>query len=238
MVSARIVTSRTAAAAAYVPPRHPLLVGAQGPAVRSVQQRLANLKYYPGPIDGKYGTDTLQAAWAFREVQGLPMNASTAAQPITTRFEHDLINPKLPRALVPHGGASRIEIHLHIQVLILYKYNKPSLILHVSTGGGYYYQCPHSTATCGPAVTPDGNYKALSFVPGDLQVPLGYMYNPVFFIGTAYAIHGGDAVPWYPASHGCVRIGADAENWFHNRVHVGGKNATRIYIRGKAPYYL
>lgn len=63
-------------------------------------------------------------------------------------------------------------------------------------------------------------------------MPLGFMENPVFFIGRAYAIHGGDPVPWYPASHGCVRIYADAVNWFHNDVTIG---VTNIYVRGTAP---
>ncbi|HYK28837.1 MAG TPA: L,D-transpeptidase family protein [Streptosporangiaceae bacterium] len=233
MVSARIVSSRTAAAAAYVPPRHPLLVGAHGPAVRSVQQRLANLKYYPGPIDGKYGPDLQEAAWAFREVQGLPMNASRAAQPITRTFEHDLINPRLPHAKFPKRAANRIEINQNIQVLVLYKDSKPTLIIHVSTGGGYHY-C--SKSGCGVAITPDGHYKALSFAAGWIKVPLGTMYNPVFFIGRAYAIHGDIPVPWYPASHGCVRIWMDVAPWFHKRISIGGAHPTPVYVYGTAPY--
>ena len=44
-----------------------------------------------------------------------------------------------------------------------------------------------------------------------MTVPLGLMYNPVFFIGTAYAIHGENdsSVPFYADSHGCVRIPFD-----------------------------
>jgi len=30
----------------------------------------------------------------------------------------------------------------------------------------------------------------------------------------------------------------DAAAWFHKDVTIGGKHATRIYVRGKAPYYL
>jgi L,D-transpeptidase catalytic domain/Putative peptidoglycan binding domain len=222
-------------AAAYVPPGKPLYYGQTGAAVRSVQRRLNQLHYYAGPNDGVYGYDLLEAAYAFREVQGLPMNAVSGAEPITRAFERDLAHPRQYTALVPRGGRGRIEVDQSIQVLVLYKNDKPHLIIHISSGGGYSFCNPGGG--CGNvAITPDGNYTALSFLPGDIQVPLGFMYNPVFFIGRAYAIHGGDAVPWYPTSHGCVRIPTDFENWFHNEVHVGGRSATHIYVRGTAPY--
>ena len=231
------VAGRQSAAAAYVPPGHNLYFGDHGPAVRSVQRRLNQLHYYAGPVDGSYGTDLEEAVWAFREVQGLPMTAARNSI-ISAAFRHDLINPKAPKVLVPKGGPNRIEVNQSDQVLVLYRNGKPQLILHVSTGGGYYYTCPGSSAVCGPAVTPDGNYTARWFYHGWLTVPLGTMYNPVFFIGSAYAIHGDIPVPWYPASHGCVRIWMDAATWFHKDLSIGGSHPTHIYIRGRAPYYL
>jgi peptidoglycan hydrolase-like protein with peptidoglycan-binding domain len=39
-----------------------------GPAVTRLQQRLAALDYYRGPVDGQFGIDTLEAVWAFQEV--------------------------------------------------------------------------------------------------------------------------------------------------------------------------
>jgi len=41
-----------------------LQLGMKGSAVKALQHRLAALKYYPGPIDGQFGTDTLEAVWA------------------------------------------------------------------------------------------------------------------------------------------------------------------------------
>jgi lipoprotein-anchoring transpeptidase ErfK/SrfK len=213
--------------AAYVPPSQNVYYGASGPAVASVQQRLAQLGYYVGPVDGRYGPDTQQAVWAFKEVQGLSVAGGNSV--LGPYFRHDLIDPKPPPDLVPNGGPNRIEIDQSLQVLVLYRSNRPVLVLHVSTGGRYYY-C--SNGGCGYAITPDGNYKALSYLAGTITVPLGFMENPVFFIGRAYAIHGGDPVPWYPVSHGCVRIYADAVAWFHNDVTIG---VTNIYIRGTAP---
>jgi peptidoglycan hydrolase-like protein with peptidoglycan-binding domain len=229
--------SAAAEPSAYVPPTTNLYFGDRGAAVKSVQRRLNYLGYYAGPADGVYGNDLEEAVWAFKGVQGLPITANTNSV-ITKAFRNALVDPKAPYDKYPKGGASRIEINQNHEVLVLYKNNKVELILHVSSGGRYYYPCPGDPgATCGPAITPDGKYSALSYLQGDIRVPLGYMENPVFFIGRAYAIHGGDPVPWYAASHGCVRIYADAVNWFHKRVHVGGSNPTRVYVFGTAPTY-
>ncbi len=216
---------QAAPASSYVPPATKLHLGEHGPAVRSVQRRLNQLGYYAGPVDGQYGSDLEEAVWAFKEVQGLPLNNATDS--IMARpFFNALVNPRQPYAQDPHGGPNRIEINQNIEVLVLYRDNAPYLILHVSTGAG----CLPGQG-CG-WITPDGHYKALSYLQGDIQVPLGFMENPVFFIGRAYAIHGGDPVPFYPASHGCVRIYNDAVNWFHNDVRIG---VTQIYVFGTAP---
>ena len=231
-------TTAGAAAPAYVPPRQNFNFGAHGAAVRSVQRRLNQLHYYAGRADGHYGQNTAEAVWAFKEAQGLPMNASTNTL-VTWAFRRALVHPRAPKVLVPKGGGSRIEINQNDELLVLYRHNKVRLILHVSSGGGYTYPCPGDpSATCGPAITPDGNYTALSFAPGWVKVPLGTMYNPVFFIGRAYAIHGDIPVPWYPASHGCIRIWMDAANFFHKDISIGGAHPTPIYVRGTAPYYL
>ncbi len=229
-------TALSTATAAYVPPSKPLYVGETGAAVKSVQRRLAQLKYYPGPIDGVYGQDTLEAAWAFREVQGMSMNVTTGAEPITRSFEHALIHPVKPFVLIKHGPATRVEVNLKHQVLVLYKDNHVALIAHVSSGGDYYF-CNPGGGGCGYAVTPDGNFTALSFQSGWITVPLGTMYNPVW-ISYQYgvAIHGDEPVPWYPVSHGCIRVWLDIADIFHNMITVGGPHATPVYVRGIAPY--
>ena len=195
--------------------------GMSGSSVRTLQQRLAALKYYPGSINGGFGTDTQEAVWAFQETQGLP-----GAGYVSSAMWRALQHPRAPKVLVPHGGSMRIEINLRDEVLVLYKNNRPVLISHVSSGGGYYYCSPGGG--CGYAVTPTGNFHTLSFSPGWVTVPLGYMYNPVFFIGSAFAIHGDVPVPLQPVSHGCVRIPMDIAAFFHNLVKVPG---TPVYIR-------
>jgi lipoprotein-anchoring transpeptidase ErfK/SrfK len=205
----------------------------RGPDVKALQQRLHSLHYFVGKIDGVFGWDTLEGVWAFKEVQYRkirPRNANI----VGSTMQRQLLHPRLPKVLHPHGGKYlRIEINKKIEVLVLYDHSKIALITHVSSGGGYYY-CSHGS--CGYAVTPDGHYKALSFLKGNITVPLGKMYNPVFFIRRAYAIHGepNGGVPIYPASHGCVRIPWDLAVYFHKLikiVSIDGRG-TPIWING------
>ncbi len=224
VAAVRSASAARTAAAAYVPPDEPLTLGMQGAAVRNLQKRLAALKYYPGPIDGQFGLDTLEAVWAFKEVQGLPVNADN--QDYVSRIvEGALVHPRAPKVLVPHGGSMRIEVNMNNETLVLYDHNAVELISHVSTGAG----CLPGQG-CG-WITPTGNFQTIWFYNGWLQVPLGEMYNPVFFIGSTFAIHGevNTAVPWYPDSHGCVRIPYDIANFFHTLVKIPG---TPVYIRG------
>jgi len=216
-----------AASAAHAAPAAPaaaaraLQPGSKGAAVKALQRRLATLKYYPGKIDGRFGTDTLEAVWAFYEVQGLkPHNYVNAA------MKRALAHPRAPRKLVRHPGANRIEVNLTREVLVLYRNNKVQLISHVSTGGHYHYCSPGGG--CGYAVTPTGNFRTRVFMRGWVHVPLGEMYNPVFFIGTAFAIHGETDVPLAPVSHGCVRIPMHIATFFHKLVKVPGEP---VYIR-------
>jgi hypothetical protein len=218
--SAHAGSSARAAAAAPATPGT-LRVGMKGAAIKRLQQRLAALKYYPGSADGNFGLNTEEAVWAFQEVQGLP-----GEDYVSSAMQKALANPRSPKVLVPKGGANRIEINLGIEVLVLYKNNQVQLISHVSSGGGYYFCSPGGG--CGYAITPTGNFHTLSYFPGWLQVPLGEMYNPVFFLGTAYAIHGDIPVPLQPVSHGCVRIPMDIAAFFHTLIKVPGEP---VYIR-------
>jgi hypothetical protein len=61
------------------------------------------------------------------------------------------------------------------------------------------------------------------------------MYNPVFFIGTNFAIHGDIPIPLKPASHGCVRVPVDVANVLYKQIRISPAGGTRIYIRGHAP---
>jgi peptidoglycan hydrolase-like protein with peptidoglycan-binding domain len=190
--------------------------GMHGLSTRELQRKLARLDYYPGPINGQFGIDTLEAVWAFQEVQGLP-----GEDYVSSAMEQALNDPRAPRVLDAAAGPNRIEVNLSTEVLVLYRNNQIELISHVSSGGHYYYCSPGGG--CGYAITPTGNFTTGVFMPGWVVVPLGEMYNPVFFIGTAYAIHGDTEVPLAPVSHGCIRIPMDIAAFFHTLVKVPGE---------------
>jgi peptidoglycan hydrolase-like protein with peptidoglycan-binding domain len=190
--------------------------GMHGLSTRELQRKLAALGYYPGPVDGNFGPDTLEAVWAFQETQGLP-----GEDFVSSAMEQALNDPRAPQVLDAAAGPDRIEVNLSTEVLVLYRNNQIELISHVSTGGHYYFCSPGGG--CGYAYTPTGNFATVVFEPGWVTVPLGEMYNPVFFIGTAYAIHGDTYVPLAPVSHGCIRIPMDIAAFFHTLVTVPGE---------------
>src|ERR1700722_5930177 len=73
--------------------------GMQGAAVRRLQQRLSQLRYYPGTVNGRFGTDTLEAVWAFKEVQGLATTAG--ADQGEPAMQRTLARRQLPPVVVP-----------------------------------------------------------------------------------------------------------------------------------------
>jgi peptidoglycan hydrolase-like protein with peptidoglycan-binding domain len=216
--AARTAVAAPATTATWKPPKRTLVEGMRGADVKSVQERLSSLKYYAGPSDGKFGNDTLEAVWAFQEVNGIPTTGNVDAA-----TKKALVHPKTYKAKYPGQDKTRIEVNLHIEVLVYYEKGKIALISHISSGGGYYYDGGAR------AVTPEGKFYTDDFMPGWIAVPLGYMYNPIFFIGTAYAIHGDIPVPLAPVSHGCVRIPMDIAGFFHNMVKTPG---TEVLIYG------
>ncbi|HEY7261103.1 MAG TPA: L,D-transpeptidase family protein [Trebonia sp.] len=217
VTTAQVANAR-AAAPVYVAPARMLRYGMKGSDVKALQQRLAALKYSPGPIDGIFGSGTREAVWAFQEVQRLTVDGVVG--PITGRA---LVNPRAYPARYPNGGALRVEVNLTTRVLVVYQNSRVALISHISAGGGYYYDGGAR------AITPTGHFRTTHYMPGWITVPLGVMYNPVFFIGTAYAIHGewNYNVPLNPVSHGCVRIPYNIAVFFHNMVKTPG---TSVYI--------
>jgi Putative peptidoglycan binding domain/L,D-transpeptidase catalytic domain len=213
--------------AAYTAPARTLRYGMKGSDVAMLQQRLAALKYYPGAADGQFGAYTLEAVWAFQEVQGLPVDGTVGAKTGAA-----LVHPRAYVARYPSGGSTRVEVNLETRVLVLFRSNTVALISHVSAGGGYYFCNPGGG--CGYAITPKGHFRTTVYMPGWITVPLGTMYNSVFFIGRSYAIHGestsgptGGGVPLSPVSHGCVRIPFDIAQFFHTLVPTPG---TSVYV--------
>jgi peptidoglycan hydrolase-like protein with peptidoglycan-binding domain len=214
------VTASVTAPAAYAPPKRNLAPGMKGADVKAFQQRLSSLKYYLGKVDGQFGGDTQAALWAFQEINGIKVTGVVDAA-----TKRALVHPKTYKSPSYTGKrATRVEVSQALEVLVLFKNNKISLISHVSSGGGYFYNGGSQ------AVTPNGTYNTTVFMPGWVKVPLGEMYNPVFFISTVFAIHGDTYVPQGPASHGCIRIPMTTAAIFYKQLKTPG---TQVHVYGK-----
>lgn len=194
-------------------------VGASGPAVLALEQKLGALRYDPGPPDGKYDSTTAFAVTAFQKVMGMPRTGRATDDVVAA-----LQSAGEPAPMLPSGGANRVEVDLKRQVLFLYQGGSLVRILPVSTGSGQRY-CVDGE--CDRAITPGGSFRIGRKILGDHVSKLGHLYNPLFFNG-GIAIHGEPAVPAYPASHGCVRIPMADSLWFYNTVPSG----TPVYVIG------
>lgn len=196
-----------------------LTKGAKGPEVQRLEERLAALGYDAGKVDGVFDAATGHALMAFQKIQNLPRNSLATDQVVAA-----LATASKAEAMVPDGGADRVEIDLKRQVLLLFKGGSLLRVLSVSTGNGKKY-CVDGQ--CAVAVTPGGSFRAGRKIKGLRVSRLGQLYDPVYFNG-GIAIHGAPSVPGYPASHGCVRIPMHVSRWFHDQVPSG----TPVYVIG------
>jgi lipoprotein-anchoring transpeptidase ErfK/SrfK len=179
--------------------------------VAAVQRKLADLKYYVGPIDGEAGYAMASAVMAFQKVQGLGADGAVGEQTLAA-----LDNPKQPSL---QGGASnRVEVDLTKQVLYYVEGGALTRIMPVSSGSGASY----TTSSGGTArsLTPVGSYAVQRKIPGTRVADLGELYDPMYFY-QGWAIHGSNSVPAYPASHGCIRVTRSDALWLYPRVPVG-----------------
>jgi len=204
--------------------------GSSGPLVQVYQQRLADLHFDPGAVDGNFGSDTTYAIEALQKLYG---GEPTGKIRGPERFALSIF--RYPQPLQPNGEPNRTEVDVTKQVLTLYEGYQVRLITTTSTGSGerYCYNSPrdHPTAhICEDANTPPGRFTFTRFVNGWDKSPLGQLYNPYYFNG-GIAVHGYESVPTSPASHGCVRIPMHISEYFHTLVHQGDP----VYVFGGTP---
>ena len=119
-------------------------------SVKELQQRLADLGYDVGTIDGLAGTQTYYAITAFQRVQGLSRTGEDSDE-----LRAALATASRPGPLVPGGDANRVEVDLNRQVLFLWQGGALARILPVSTGSGDRSSSRHplvaspTTSCCG-----------------------------------------------------------------------------------------
>lgn len=222
-----------------VPLDRTLELGMKGDDVLRVQQRLKDLRFDPGPIDGEFGQNTVQAMWAFEKlVMSVPRERATGVvTPSTWAIMQSNLIIK-PRRIA--DSPNHVEIYLPEQVLIVFKKDEPVLITHISSGTGVPW-CEEvkidpgeegnktdqqiKIGICGEAITPPGIFYFYNRRTGMRETKLGSLYNPVYF-NYNIAVHGAILVPLKPASHGCVRIPMSVARYFPALVAYGD----RVYV--------
>jgi hypothetical protein len=178
---------------------------------REAEQRLADMGYWTGPIDGRWDGKSRHALIAFQKVEGLKRTGQL------TRTVYDALLAA-QRPLPLETGPAHIEVDLVRQVLFLVdETGTITRILPVSTGSGKMFI---SEGWARNAITHPGRYSVYIKIPGWKKSPLGRMYYPSYFmVGTA--IHGYQSVPVKPASHGCIRIPMFAAKEFYKMATIG-----------------
>ena len=161
-----------------------------------VEQRLWDLGYWAGPIDGKFDSDSRHALTAFQKVERRPRTGKlTIAELNALRAA--------ARPVPRHSGYAHAEIDLARQVLfVIDETGTVARILPVSTGNEALYM-DHGQVH--RAHTPTGTFKVLRKIKGWRLSSLGLMSYPNY-IFNGIAIHGSFSVPTHPASHGCIRV--------------------------------
>lgn len=214
--------------------------GDRGPDVKRVQQRLKDLSFDPGRIDGIYGGDTMMAVWAF---QSLVMKRSrdTVVDFVTASIWDAMRSNVVIAPRRQPGTPRHVEVYLPEQAMALFEGTKLLLVTHISSGTGEKWceevtispgedgnengKEPIKAGICGEAITPSGIYYFYSRKYGQRESKLGTMWNPVYF-NYGIAIHGAMQVPKTPASHGCVRIPIFISAYFPAMV----KYNDRVYV--------
>jgi peptidoglycan hydrolase-like protein with peptidoglycan-binding domain len=204
----------TTAAAVTTPTTPPpgLGTGARGPEVATLEQRLDALHYDVGAVNDVFDQNTAYGVMAFQKVNGMARTGRATDDVVAA-----LATATAPPALVPTGGADRVEVDIPRQVLFLYKGGNLTKILTISSGSNQRF-C--SEGYCRKAVTPGGSFAVYRQGKGWEYGPLGGLYNPAYFNG-GIAIHGATSVPATPASHGCIRIPMAAAEWFPGQIYSG-----------------
>lgn len=221
-----------------------LSLGMQGESVERLQQRLTDLGFQPGPVDGVYGNLTRMAIWAYEKlVMGVPFREATGV--VTPGMWLDLQDPLPITPRRPDAG-QHTEIYLAQQALVVFRDNRPAFISHMSSGelappgddfrkgadwsevvtidpgeaGNVDGTEPIQKGVLGNSWTPSGVYEFYRKHEGTRESRLGAMLNPVYF-NYGIAVHGAYNVPLEPASHGCIRIPNSISRTFFDLVSIG-----------------
>lgn len=178
--------------------------GSSGAEVLWLEQRLTDLSYRPGPVDGVFDKRTYQAVLAFQKWEGLARDGVVGVKAWSRILGAGRPSPSRS------GSGTWLEVNKARQVLLYVQDGVVLWTLPVSTGN------PNVGI-----VTPSRTFTIYAKSPRwD-----GPRYKPLYLRGIL-AIHGYPSVPPWPASHGCIRVPLWDMDEFFPLISVG----TRVHV--------
>jgi L,D-transpeptidase catalytic domain/Putative peptidoglycan binding domain len=165
------------------------------PQVREAEQRLSELGYWTGAIDGRWDAASRSALMAFQKWNSRPLNGKLTADELEA-----ILTSVPPQAR--ETGYAHVEVDLDRQVLLLVRDDSSVRVLPVSTGSDrpFTYEGQQSIA-----YTARGRFLVYEKEIGWGPPPFGETFYANYISG-GVAIHGSRSVPNQPASHGCIRV--------------------------------
>lgn len=169
--------------------------------MEALQQRLRDLRYWLGTVDGVFGDNTHHAVVALQKVAGLAPDGVVGAA----------TKAALEKGVRPHptaGPGRWVEIDRGSQMLMLVDDGNLVWTFDTSTGRKGF-------------TTPLGEFTIYDQLDGYDPVQA---YRPKYFYEKGdLAIHGYKNVPPYPFSHGCARVTISAMNFLWDQIPIGTK---------------
>ena len=210
--------------------------GDQGDDVLALQTRLNELHFDVRKPDGYWGLSTKMAVWSYEQLVLRTPRADVTGK-VTPEMWERIKKPLALKPWRPNATATHVELFLPEQTLVLWVDGEIRLITHISSGSSELWcAIPRNVPAyvgattslppggermrrvCGQSITPGGTFKVYRKEKGWWDIPLGKVYNPMYFNG-GIAIHGYDQVPFTPASHGCVRVPMHIAEYLQELLH-------------------
>jgi hypothetical protein len=172
--------------------------------IREAQTLLTGLGYPAGPVDGIDGPRTRQGLCAWRRLAG----RDTHRGPLTSNELRALRDTtRLPNATAGRG----VSVDKTCQTVYFRRDGRWRKVLIASTGKA--------------GLPTNGTYEVIRKLAGWHNSSLypdaqPNMYNSMY-LTRSIAIHGSRSVPYYPASHGCVRVTPKGADYLYARLRVG-----------------
>lgn len=164
--------------------------------IKEAEQRLSEMGYGAGKVDGVIDAVTRSAVIAFQKMEGRKVTGRLGREDFAA-----IMSAEAPQSR--ESGYSHVEVDIDRQVLLVIDdEGTVKRVLPVSTGSNEHYS---ENGMSGLAYTPRGRFRIYSKLSGWKRSPLGLLYYPNYFSG-GVAIHGNPSVPHEPQSHGCTRI--------------------------------